>query len=143
MSGKKNQSGKQYTEADYLAAINVTIESNYISCDEFVLITRDIPIEKRVIKKNSYENLSEEAKEIIFTVIERNDDFIEFCFNNSSSYIKHRSYNHKLKREPSRSLEKRLINLDLIRFYFCKKWNRNLRFVKSITNEISHFCECF
>lgn len=143
MSGKKNQSGRKYTEADYLAAINAAIESNYVSCDEFVLITRDIPTDKKIIKQNAYENLSEEAKEMIFTVIERPDDFIEFSFNNSASYLRHKSYNHKLKREPSRSLEKRLVNLDLIRFYFSKRWNKNLRFVKKITEEITQFCECF
>lgn len=143
MSGKKNQSGKKYTEFDYLAAINVAIESNYISCDEFTLISKDISTEKKIIKKNSYEKLSEEAKEIILTVIERPDDFIEFAFDNSSSYIKYKSYNHKLKREPSKSLEKRLINLDLIKFYFCKKWKKNSRFVKLVTKEITQFCECF
>lgn len=143
MSGKKAQSGKQYTEADYLSAINVALASNYVSCNELTLISKDIPTDRKIIRKNAYENLSEEAKEIIFTVIERNDDFIEFAFNNSSSYITHRSYNHKLKRVPSRSLEKRLINLDIIQYYFCKKWGKNLRQVKNICQEISHFCECF
>jgi hypothetical protein len=143
MSGKKDQSGKQYTEADYLAAINVALASNYVSCDEFILISKDIPVDKKVIKKNAYEKLSEEAKEIIFTVIERPDDFVEFSFNNSASYIIHKSYNHRLKREPSKSLEKRLINLGIVQYYFCKKWKKNLRQVKNICQEISQFCECF
>lgn len=143
MPGKKNQSGKKYTEADYLAAINVTLASNYIPCDKFTLISKDIPVDRKIIKKNTYENLSEEAKEIIFTVIERNDNFIEFAFDNSASYTKHKTYNHKLKREPSKSLERRLMNLDIIQYYFCKKWNKSLRYVKRACEEITEFCECF
>lgn len=143
MSGKKNQSGREYTEADYLAAIHVTLASNYISCDEIVLISKDIPVIKKIIKKDAYRNLSEEAKEIIFTVIERPDEFIEFAFENSASYTKFKSYNHKLQRGPSKALERRLVNLDLIWFYFCKKWDKNLRFVKKATSEIAQFCECF
>jgi len=143
MSGKKGCSGREYTEADYLAAIRVVIASNYVSCDEFVLISKDIPVDKKIIKRDFYKKLSEEAKEIILTVIERPDSFIEFAFNNSPSYVKFKSYNHKLKREPSKSLEKRLINLDLIEFFFCRKWNKNLRQVKKICQEITQFCNCF
>lgn len=141
MSGKKERSGKRYTEADYLAAINVALANNYIT--DFVLISKDVPIDKEVIKKNAYENLSDEAREIILTVVERPDDFIEFAFNNSSSYVRHRSYNHKLKRVPSKALEKRLIDIDLIRYYFCKKWGVNLRYIKKVCEEIKELCECF
>lgn len=138
----KKQNNDKYLSA-VNAAIDAAIASNYVSCDDLALASNDIAQDKKIIKKNYYEKMSEDAKEIIFTIIERPDEFIEFALNNSSSYVKYKTYNHKLKREPSRSLEKRLINLDLIQYYFCKRWNKNLRFVKSITKEISTFCECF
>ena len=132
------------TLVDIQAALNLMSDKCMIEYDSTLNIQSEIvDTETQMVKADAYHKLSAQAIEMIDAVINRPDDLIEYCIKNSASYIKHKSYRHQLQYEPSLSLEKRLIDLNIIKAYFKEKWNIAPRKVSQVASEISEFCSCF
>ena len=130
---------------DYLAALNAMDPNNYEEYSSITLVDPSRSIEDLVIKKDIYEKLSPEAKDVINVVVERPVEFVLFAWANSSSYIKHRTYKHKPKHVYDRrentnkytaTMENRLRDPSIIQNFFgwgANKW-------AEIKEEITEFC---
>lgn len=127
------------------SAINALDPNNYIEYSSITLVDPRRSVEDLVIKKDLYEKLSPEAKEVVEVITKQPILFILFIRNNSKSFFKHRSHNHKLKRIYNRTptktkfsplIEKRLKDPNIIRNFFGfsnYKWSK-------VKNEIRNFC---
>lgn len=133
-------------ENDCLAsAINALDPNNYIEYSSITLVDPTRSIEDLVIKKDLYEKLSPEAKEVVEVIVNRPISFIVFVRNNSKAYFKYRNYNHRLKQVYDRTsakkkytplVEKRSSDPNIIRNFFGfsnYKWSK-------VKNEIKNFC---
>lgn len=128
------------------SAINAMNQNNYIDYSSITLVDPTRSIEDLVVKKDLYEKLSPEAKEVIEVTTNRPIKFIIFIKNNSKSFLKHRSLNYKLNQIYDRknrgykftpSMESRLTNINLIKAFFGWKEQKWV----TVTNEIRNFCD--
>ena len=147
MAGVKGFQGVEYDEVDYINMINVASFKNWIDYSTVSLVDSGSSSEHKVIKKQSYDRLSKEAKEIISTVLECPLPFVLFVRTDSSfsDCLKRKEVfdNYRVKKLNSKTMTKRLSNLKLIQLFFQWKWEKEAKEVEGAIQEITEFCEVF
>ena len=143
------------TSHDYLTTSLIADQTNFVSETDTQLIYPDISAEAKVIKKDCYNKLSEEAKEVIKVVTDRPISFLKFAWNNNPQYssiqfdkpdrrIRKKStkyFPYRLPRKNDNFLEDRLTNLNVIKLFFKYKWRKGSEFVDHVIEEITSFVE--
>jgi len=114
-----NNNSTLYTEWNILNVISASNESNYVDESEIFLIDETVNPEKDLIKKESYQNLSDEAKQVI-----------DICLNAPMEIM------NQLK-----SPIFGVVSKNSLLKYFRKIWKRQKTF--SVFQEVSEFVENF
>ena len=152
MAGKRGR--KRLSEWDYLQVTTIADATNFIPDTEIQLLDSGSSQETKVIKKDLFDKLTEEAKEVIEIVTNRPANFVRFAVKTDPAYARY----HLPKRLGDRRLrfnrtkhfpretngnrkvrENRLRNLDIISLFFKRRWKKNHRFVEEVIEEIRIF----
>ena len=148
-----NKHKHKLTTHDYLMATKVASADSYVDPSGTLLVHPDISPEAKVIKRDCYDKLSNEAKELMHTVTNRPIAFVKFAWNNDQRFAANqlpkktrrikrtnsKDYPYRLPRKQNKTLENRLTNLDVIKLFFKYKWKKDVKFINNVIEEIVGF----
>ena len=107
---------------DDLASAWEVLFGTYIQTTDIVQISKEPSPEKIAIKKDLYRKLSDEAKEVISTILNCPSEFAEFCISPKTKDYRRRNDDHSF----------------FIKKYFRKKWKSRSK-VKTTFKEIEKY----